>query len=181
MSAQRVWLGCLGCYVDGRLIGDWYDAAEAPAGVAEITWTASMGTPSLDHGSHEELWVFDHDGFGGLLAGDCSPAEARSLAEVIARVTADGYPLDAFAAWRANDPSGDLAESADDFAEHFAGEWRDVEAYAYDLAEDLGSVPDDARWPLTCIDWTRAAWDLVLGGDIWTVQGSGGVYVFRAA
>jgi hypothetical protein len=29
--------------------------------------------------------------------------------------------------------------------------------YAMELADDLGSVPDDAVWPCTCIDWD-AAW-----------------------
>lgn len=28
--------------------------------------------------------------------------------------------------------------------------------YAMELADDLGSVPDDAAWPCTCIDWDQA-------------------------
>jgi hypothetical protein len=28
--------------------------------------------------------------------------------------------------------------------------------YAMELADDLGSVPDDAAWPYTCIDWDQA-------------------------
>lgn len=28
-TTPRVWLGCLSCYANGRLVGDWYDAIEA--------------------------------------------------------------------------------------------------------------------------------------------------------
>jgi hypothetical protein len=32
--------------------------------------------------------------------------------------------------------------------------------YAYQLAEDIGAIPADAAWPLTCIDWQQAADEL---------------------
>lgn len=34
------------------------------------------------------------------------------------------------------------------------------EDYARDLAEDIGAIPKDATWPLTCIDWEQAAREL---------------------
>jgi len=34
------------------------------------------------------------------------------------------------------------------------------EDYARQLAEDIGAIPDDARWPCTCIDWKEAAREL---------------------
>ena len=34
------------------------------------------------------------------------------------------------------------------------------EDYAQELADDLGAIPKDARWPLTCIDWEQAAREL---------------------
>lgn len=34
------------------------------------------------------------------------------------------------------------------------------EAYAEQLAEDIGAIDRDAKWPLTHIDWTAAADDL---------------------
>jgi hypothetical protein len=36
----------------------------------------------------------------------------------------------------------------------------DFEDYARDLADDLGMIPSDAAWPLTCIDWEKAAGEL---------------------
>jgi hypothetical protein len=34
------------------------------------------------------------------------------------------------------------------------------EKYAEELADDLGAVPRDAKWPMTCIDWKQAAEEL---------------------
>jgi len=32
--------------------------------------------------------------------------------------------------------------------------------YAQDLAEECGLIPDDNKWPCTCIDWEHAAKEL---------------------
>jgi hypothetical protein len=37
------------------------------------------------------------------------------------------------------------------------------EDYAQDLARDCGMIPDDLRWPCTCIDWEQAARELRMG------------------
>jgi hypothetical protein len=34
------------------------------------------------------------------------------------------------------------------------------EAYAKELAEDIGAIDSDAKWPAYCIDWERAADEL---------------------
>jgi len=31
------------------------------------------------------------------------------------------------------------------------------EDYAYEMARDIGAIPDDMSWPANCIDWTKAA------------------------
>lgn len=36
---------------------------------------------------------------------------------------------------------------------HFRG-------YAEQLADDIGAIPKDAQWPMTCIDWEQAAREL---------------------
>ena len=56
-----------------------------------------------------------------------------------------------------------------DEASGYAADWtygemliRDsyFEEYARQLAEDIGAIPSDARWPCTCIDWEQAAREL---------------------
>lgn len=32
--------------------------------------------------------------------------------------------------------------------------------YAEELADDIGAIPRDARWPMNCIDWDQAAREL---------------------
>jgi hypothetical protein len=55
-------------------------------------------------------------------------------------------------------------------AEGYAADWsygetliRDsyFKEYAQDLADDIGAVDRDAKWPNTCIDWDQAARELL--------------------
>jgi len=65
-----------------------------------------------------------------------------------------------------------------DLEEAWNGEWRDRTEFAENLAEDLGLIDRDARWPNTHIDWEAAAEDLFM--DYFEVEApGGGIYVFR--
>lgn len=48
----------------------------------------------------------------------------------------------------------------------------DFEDYAREFAEDIGAIPDDVSWPLTCIDWERAASELETDYTSITFDGS---------
>lgn len=52
------------------------------------------------------------------------------------------------------------------------------EEYAQELADDIGAVPNDARWPLTCIDWKKAARELSY--DYTIIDFGGEQYYIRA-
>lgn len=54
----------------------------------------------------------------------------------------------------------------------------DFEAYAQSLAEDCGMLPDDASWPLNCIDWEKAAEQLQQ--DYSEVEYQGSTYYVRS-
>lgn len=54
----------------------------------------------------------------------------------------------------------------------------DFEDYARELAEDIGAIPDENRWPCTCIDWERAARELAM--DYTTVSYQGDDYYIRS-
>jgi len=71
-------------------------------------------------------------------------------------------------------------------AEGYAADWHHGEAlirdsyfteYAQQLADDMGAVPDDAAWPLTCIDWQQAARELKM--DYTAVEFDGVTYWIR--
>lgn len=50
--------------------------------------------------------------------------------------------------------------------------------YAEQLAEDLGAIDGDAKWPMSCIDWPRAARELQ--HDYSAIQIAGATYFFRS-
>ena len=184
-DTPRVWVGCLGCYNAGNLVGEWFDAQDAPTSMDEWhdhpnvkggTWVPKFRIPHTHYESgHEELWCFDHENFHGLLTGECSPSEARRLAGMLEE---SGDPA-AFGAYADNE--GRDYATVDGFREAFCGEYRSEEEYAQELAEELGYVDDSARWPMTCIDWSHAWNELRIGGDNWSAPAPGGnVYIFRS-
>lgn len=74
------------------------------------------------------------------------------------------------------DDAEELAELLDILAdlqgmggdEQWRGHWYPItlirdsyfRTYAEELADDIGALPRDAEWPLTCIDWEQAAREL---------------------
>lgn len=75
-----------------------------------------------------------------------------------------------------------LAEQADGYGDWAHGETliRDgyFERYAQELAEECGDLKDCDHWPLTCIDWERAADELKQ--DYTEVDYDGEAYWMRA-
>jgi hypothetical protein len=85
-----------------------------------------------------------------------------------------------------DDEQTELAE-LDDLENEIGREWRhgetmipenDFEDYARQLADELGLIPDENRWPCTCIDWEQAAKELAT--DYTTVTYQGDDYYIRA-
>ncbi len=87
----------------------------------------------------------------------------------------------AFEDWlktEAKDGAANLQEEANELialqalqeeAEGYSSDWRHgatlirdshFQDYARQFAEDIGAIPDDAKWPATCIDWEEAAGEL---------------------
>lgn len=135
-EARRVWIGCLACYNNGNLRGDWYDAD----GAADVT-------PETLHGGatdHEELWCMDTEGFPAPWNVEMSPSEAQRIAEALEPL---GDDVEAFAAYVANG-SGDI-DDVDGFRDSYCGEHESEEAYAEELAEalDLAFHGEDADAP----------------------------------
>lgn len=106
-------------------------------------------------------------------------ARRDELAEEQVALVADAEEATAENAPRAEDARNALIEWREDNAEELAAleafisegsdEWSHgvtlvresyFEDYAQELAEDIGAIRSDAAWPLTCIDWKRAAREL---------------------
>lgn len=48
-----------------------------------------------------------------------------------------------------------------DIDEAYSGSYKDDEDFAWEMANDLGLIDKNAGWPNNCIDWERAARDLM--------------------
>ncbi len=186
LETPRIWIGCLGCYNAGNLVGEWFDAAEAPTSTEDTEDEQGFNTlvkvpaSHLAEG-HEEIWVMDHEGFLGLLDGEFSPSTGREVAEAMAEIERehDEDHLAAYAAWRSvmGSTSNKVGDDVDEFMDAYLGKWADEEAYASEYADSTGlldSVPEDLRGY-----FDMAAWARDMFGDLTTADaGDGLVYVF---
>lgn len=159
MSEPRVWVGCLSCYNEGRLVGEWASALEAPEVIP------------CQRPNHEEWWCMDHEGFLGALDGECSPEEAAKIATALAEF--DGGDDQVVAAWLAD---GHPVGRPDLFQDEFRGVFNSEREFAYQLADDLGFQPSTV-WPATHVDWEAATGELFTH-DFWSARVDGGVAVF---
>jgi antirestriction protein len=180
-ETPRVWIGCLGCYNAGALVGAWIDATEGEDYEPHdaIGGDAGFDVPPCGRieGS-DERWVFDHEGFGGFLTGECSPSEAQRIAEGIAEVP-DYVELAAVSAWAEDyGPAEVDLSDLSDFEDAYQGTYDSEQDFAQELAEEIGAIPEDLAWPMACIDWGQATRELFM--DYWSASApGGGVYVFR--
>jgi hypothetical protein len=92
ITEPKAWVGCLGCYNSGSLNGAWVDGLEA--GDISKAVKVKTGAPAI-YGENcpvcikcgsDEFWVFDHEGYSGLISGECSPSEAQEKAELLVSV-----------------------------------------------------------------------------------------------
>ena len=153
--APRAWVGCLGCYNEGRLTGDWVDALDA---------SEFVPCKRVDH---EEWWVFDHEGFDGFLTGECAPMDAQDLAENLAALDPD-IDLRALRAWLSMEgiPLGEFSDHVGDFRESFVGIHKSLEDYVWELMdEELDALP---KWVSREAVVNAYAHDLTCRGDFWT-------------
>src|SRR5699024_12313422 len=75
-TEPRAWVGCLACYNEGDLVGQWYDAEDC----AEVTPAQLHGHPT----DHEELSVMDHEGIP--VTGEMDPMTAAQWDRVLTSV-----------------------------------------------------------------------------------------------
>lgn len=166
-TTPRAWVGCLACYNNGQLIGAWVDGTEAD------TFTPCPDT------SHEERHVFDHEGYGDALRGECSPADAAAIARALAELADenDGAALIAYADNMTGLALTDWQDWEGEARDAFHGTWNTFQDFADQYAEEclLPEWPEGARRY-----FDSEAWASDLAQDFWTWPNpDGGVFVFR--
>jgi antirestriction protein len=176
----RAWVGCLGCYNDGDLVGSWLAADDCgdlvAAGLAR-TGVYYNGTPAefCTRCGSDEFNVFDHEGLpAAVLSGECSPSQFHELATAWEAVESPEMVAAYLGNMGETVTAENLAKLAESAEECFTG-CSTVSEYAENYLEDSGllaEVPETLRY---YIDVAAFARDLELGGDVFECDG----FVFR--
>jgi antirestriction protein len=168
-----IWVASLADYNDGRLVGQWIDAARDDDEVA--TDISTMLATSASPGA-EEWAIFDHEGFSPIHINEYESLERISA---VARNIADKGPAFAHLASLVG-----LEEALVYFEDVYIGHRRTFESYVEELVEDCGyidaiekAIPESLQ-PYVTFDIDQFAYDLELSGDYVTSEGDDGVYIF---
>lgn len=179
--APRAWVGCLGCYNSGKLVGAWLDREQADD--PELNGLAREWVGDLRNhfgcvvcGS-DEFWCFDVEHLDG--AGEMSPSEFVRHAERAEELEAHDFPeaLRIFIdhmGYTVTDVDLDLDEVFSAFDEAFVGEWSSVEEFAEEYADTQGDLVNIPDYLASAIDWSNV-WESWLRHDYWEESG----YFFR--
>lgn len=136
----QAWIGCLACYGDGTLHGEW---------IADTTEAREWSCEQIDH---DESWVFDFEATPGW-EGEGSPmawADHVDTLHAIDTIGLDPDVIDRFL----RDGYGEM----DEIADRYIGSYYSMRDWAMEMADALGMDTD--RWPYSCIDWDVAANEL---------------------
>jgi len=163
-DTPRVWVGCVACYADERLVGEWVDAINA-----------DTSTPCP---SHDVFWVFYLDHCQGLSDGECSPIEVATAARLLAeRNPPDWVALRAFL-----DHEGETMLTADTelmhrFTDSFQGRWASLESLLDKRIEEWMN-----GWPPLAVEYfNRDAYYRDARSDYWMVTDGDETLVFEDA
>jgi antirestriction protein len=133
-DTPRAWIGCLGCYNSGRLIGKWIPGIECDD-LHSAGLTDSAG--KCNQCGADEFLALDHENFLGLLdGGEPNPMECYEMAVQLESV--QEYERDILKAWLSNGMDFDL----DSMRECYIGEYSSDEDMAQEYIDNTGLLSD---------------------------------------
>lgn len=173
-NTPRIWIGCLACYNNGKLVGDWFDANEAD----DITILDIHSKEDNPQNSCEELWVFDHENLP--VKGEMAPGDAAPWGDAYDELDSD-HLWPAYCAWV--DSGAHTTESngtgiVSDFLEAFQGEYDTFRDFADEFVESTGMLTNVSEDVARYFDYDGFASDLKYD---YTVQDAPnfGVFIYR--
>ena len=145
---MQIYVGTYAKYNDGSIAGAWIDLS---AHDEESFW-AECAKLHADEDDAEYMFQ-DWEGIPAEYIGESSLSpEFWAYMEFL-----DNTHLDAAAVFAGLE----LGIPLDSLEDAYQGEHDSDEDFAQELADSCGMVPDDLSWPVNCIDWERAARDLM--------------------
>jgi len=135
-DTPSAWIGCLGCYNAGRLIGKWIPGLEC-GDLHAAGLTDSAGR--CNRCGADEFLALDHENFLGLLDGEPNPQECLDAAQKLEEIEDHEHAI--VRAWLSNGMNFDL----DSMRECYIGEFSTDEDMAQEFIDGTGlldGVPD---------------------------------------
>lgn len=173
----RIYVASLSDYNAGALHGRWIEVTDEPTIREEIAeMLAASPTAKVEGYPAEEWAIHDYEGFGPVRLSEF--ADLAWLVTLAEAAEGHGEP---FLAWVAHEPNHNVDPM--DFEQAFLGEWPSMADYVEDYWQQSGGMPEapaGSWWhPTNYIDWERMGRDLETSGDVWTIDGPSGVFVFN--
>ena len=161
VNTPSAWIGCLGCYNSGRLIGKWIPGLECDD-LEAAGLTDSAG--KCNRCGADEFLALDHENFMGLLdGGEPNPQECFEAAEKLASV--EDSEQDILKAWLSNGMEFDL----DEMRECYIGEFSTDQDMAQEYIDSTGLLNDVPDYLSRYFDIEAYARDIM--HDIFEVDG----------
>jgi antirestriction protein len=160
-DTPRAWIGCLGCYNAGRLIGKWIDGIDCDD-LESAGLTDSAGR--CNRCGADEFLALDHENFLGLLdGGEPNPRECYDMAVKLDDVA--DYEREILTAWLSNGMEFDL----DTMRECYIGEYATDEDMAQEYIDNTGLLSDVPDYLSRYFDLERYARDMMF--DMFEING----------
>lgn len=169
-TEYHLYVACLACYNEGRLVGAWIDADQDADGMQAVIDEMMTHDTQGDPCPHEETAIHDYE-IGGIKIG-----EHESIEDVARIVEALNDKGEAFKVAYDNFSDVDQAIKACD--EDYQGCHKSIEDWAETHLDDTGAFQGASDMIANYFDYARFARDCELGGDIWTARGDEGLHVF---
>ncbi len=153
-----IYVACLAAYNQGRLHGEWIDAAQEPWALYDAVRAMLDASPVA---GAEEWAIHDYEGFGQLRLTEHTGLDRVSeLATFIARYGELGAALLHYY-------TGSLDEAREALADRYLGAHTSLADYMQEVTEESTAIPHPLRH---YIDYAAMARDAELNGDLFTLN-----------
>lgn len=167
-TTPQIYVACLAAYNNGKLHGTWIDCNQDAEAIWEEIHEMLANSPLKDA---EEWAIHDFQNWGGIHISEYEDIERiAALAEALIE---HGAAFGAYCRYYGSDAT------PEDFKEHYLGEYKSEEDFAYELWEESGLIKqlEDLKvW--NYIDWEAVAHDLFIDSHHSVDVGFERVYVF---
>lgn len=148
-STPRLYVGTYAKYNNGSIAGEWVDLEDYTDSSEFYAHCAELHSDEDD----SEYMFQDYEGFPANLY--CESGNVDAIYEYIDAIQESGLEQEIF------DAGLTLGIPLESIEEAYVGSFDNDEDFAQEQAESCGALNDNAVWPYTCIDWERAARELM--------------------